>query len=934
MSTFGSLWSGSQRNHRQWRVLHACCIFFAGTLLLSQKLYAQTKTDSPDSSLAQVTQQFLHPPDNARIMMRWWWFGTSVTKPELAREITAMKAAGIGGFEIQPVYPLALDDPASGMKNLPYLSSGFLDALHFAATTGQSQGMRVDLTLSSGWPYGGSYLPVSLAAGMLRVVRMPAEPGETSLAVPSISVGEKLLAAFRVDGATDISESHPQNLALEIQDGRLHLDKAISGEQAILFFISSRTGQIVKRPAVGASGFVLDHYDRAAIEDHLHTVGDPLLKAFGEHPPYAVFSDSLEVYGADWTPDFLQQFQQKRGYDLTPYLPDLVEDVGPETLAVRHDWGQTLTELAEENYLEPIHSWAAQHGTLFRAQNYGTPPTILSSNSLVDLPEGENYRWREFSETRWASSASHLYHRPVTSAECWTWLHSPPFRGTPLDLKAEADLDFLNGINQLIGHGWPYSPPSAAEPGWNFYAAGAWNDHNPWWFVMSQVTGYLQRVSYALRQGKPDNDVAIFLPTDDAWANFTPGHASVSEQMRNLLGPDIIPQILDAGFNFDYIDAAAIAKVGIPYRVLILPGVTRIPLATYRALVAYEQRGGIVIATRSLPSLAPGLLHAAEESSQIDQISNRLFKTTRAPGHFLEKEQQLGGTLQQLLQPDVSITPQTYDIGVVHRKLADADLYFLVNTSNQMRTFYAKFRVAETNAQWWNPDSGAVMWAANNNRLQISLQPYESRILVFTHDPATLAAQQPSLTLLSRDIDLSADWKVTFLQNNKTVEYEKLHSWTGDSATHFYSGQAAYEKTIRVPEALLAPGVAVHLNFGQGTVVTQRQRKNPGMRAMLESPIREAAQIYVNGKLAGSVWHPPYEIDITRLLQHGNNQLRIVAGNLAINEIAGRSLPGYRLLNSRYGKRFEPQDEDNLHPLPSGLLGPVHLVFYRQAINK
>ena len=100
-----------------------------------------------------------------------------------------------------------------------------------------------------------------------------------------------------------------------------------------------------------------------------------------------------------------------------------------------------------------------QHGTLFRSQSYGTPPVTLSSDALVDLPEGEGSQWRRFTATRWAASASHLYGRPVTSSETWTWLHSPVFRATPLDMKAEADLHFLQGVNQLIGHGFPYSPP-------------------------------------------------------------------------------------------------------------------------------------------------------------------------------------------------------------------------------------------------------------------------------------------------------------------------------------------------------------------------------------------------------------------------------------------------------------------------------------------
>jgi lysophospholipase L1-like esterase len=42
--------------------------------------------------------------------------------------------------------------------------------------------------------------------------------------------------------------------------------------------------------------------------------------------------------------------------------------------------------------------------------------------------------------------------------------------------------------------------------------------------------------------------------------------------------------------------------------------------------------------------------------------------------------------------------------------------------------------------------------------------------------------------------------------------------------------------------------------------------------------------------------------------------------------MAGRALPDYRLLNLRYGTRFEPQDMDKIQPIPSGLLGPVRLI--------
>ncbi|MGA9425921.1 MAG: glycosyl hydrolase, partial [Terracidiphilus sp.] len=97
---------------------------------------AQSSKPSPDS----LRQGFLNPPPDARPMMRWWWFGPAVTRPELARELKIMQQAGIGGVEIQPVYPMALDDPAKGIRNLRYLSPEFLSAVSFANRTARQLG--------------------------------------------------------------------------------------------------------------------------------------------------------------------------------------------------------------------------------------------------------------------------------------------------------------------------------------------------------------------------------------------------------------------------------------------------------------------------------------------------------------------------------------------------------------------------------------------------------------------------------------------------------------------------------------------------------------------------------------------------------------------------------------------------------------------------
>src|SRR6266850_4146753 len=673
-------------------------------------------------NINELQRSFERPPDDARIMMRWWWFCPAVTRPELEREMRIMKEGGIGGFEVQPVYPLTLDDPQKGIRNFPFLSDEYIDALRFVSAKARELGLRMDLTIGSGWPYGGPQVSVDHASGMLRSERVKVAANSRRVPVPNLSAGEQLLAAFLVRPQGQGIDPDSIREVTDMKDGVLQLPANLDGAQEILFFISSRTGRQVKRPAIGAEGFVLDHLSRPAIDTYLNKVGDRLMQAFdssqGGSPPYAIFCDSLEVYNQDWTSDFLEEFKKRRGYDLKPYLPALIADIGPKTGAIRHDWGQTLTDLLNERFLAPLHDWAGRNKTRLRMQNYGIPAAAVSSNAYVDLPEGEGSQWKIVRASRWASSASHLYGRPVTSSETWTWLHSPVFRATPLDVKAEADLHFLEGINQLIGHGWPYTPPGVEYPGWRFYAAGVFDEKNPWWIVMPDVAKYLQRVSYLLRQGQPANDVALYLPNSDAWANSSAGHTHLIETLRELLGPDVIPRILESGYNFDFFDDAALATVGRvekdhlvlgsnKYRVVVLPGVERMPLDTLRKLEDFVRSGGILIATRRLPALVPGWRAAEGEQHELREIAQRLFAGQTSPAHFVKNENsQLGRVLTKLLRPDVQLSPAVPEIGFIHRRTSEAEIYFVANTSNVRQKVEATFRVGNLQPESWDPLTG------------------------------------------------------------------------------------------------------------------------------------------------------------------------------------------------------------------------------------
>ena len=680
---------------------------------------------------------------------------------------------------------------------------------------------------------------------------------------------------------------------------------------------------------------MLDHFSRAAIEEHLKDVAEPLMKAFGDKPPYAVFSDSLEVYGSDWTADFAAEFQKRRGYDIVPYLPQLLHGGSAEAASVRHDWGRTLAELVRENYLTPVTRFAEAHQTRFRSQTYGEPAVTLADEATPALPEGEGPQWRDFSFTRWATSASHIYGRTVTSAETWTWLHSPAFRATPLDMKAEADRMFLLGVNQIVGHGYPYSPESAGEPGWSLYAAAAFNAHNPWFPVMPEVTLYLQRLSWLLRQGSPANDVAVLLPEDDAQAAFTPGHVSVTVEMKQRISSALMGKILDTGYNIDYIDVASILKTGgVHYPVLVLPSVERIPLSAYRAIAAYAAAGGKVIALGTTPSLAPGL-REAKESSEIVALSEKLFRAEGHPGVLAASEAALPDVLRKSLVPDLLVQGNAEGLGFLHRHLDESDIYFLANTSNHPIEAMVHPRAMRKSYAMWSPDNGAVLAKGAddvNSRIALELAPYESRVLVLSEEDGKAVAEKvvPEPDKTKELSDLSQGWQLCFTKGGSAQSVDLPKSWTEIKDRNFYSGEGVYTRTFTL-KADQGSGRRVWLDFGEGTpTVDPRPASAPGIHALIEGPVREAAIVEINGVRAGALWHAPWRVEVSGLLHAGENQIVVHVYNTAINHLAAGPKRDFGDLNAKFGKRFEMQDMDNLQALPSGLLGPVKLVEERE----
>ena len=313
------------------------------------------------------------------------------------------------------------------------------------------------------------------------------------------------------------------------------------------------------------------------------------------------------------------------------------------------------------------------------------------------------------------------------------------------------------------------------------------------------------------------------------------------------------------------------------------------------------------------------------------ESARRLFEGPDARARFVADEAQLAGALTASLTPDVSLSPPASEVGFLHRTTGSEEIYFLANTGNEPQSLEATFRVEGMEPEWWDPIDGSVhplpvaRRAAGRVSVALDLEPYGSRVVVFSRG-APRAFPPRAATATLKTIELDMGWNVLFGTTGAVVPMDRLRSWTEDESTRYYSGTVSYVKDFVVADDFLRDGLRLILDLGATRPAPAPQARVPRMQALVEAPVREAAVVYCNYRRAGSAWCPPYAVDVTGLVKRGENRIRIVVANTAINHMAGRRQPDYKLLNLRYGVRFEPQDMDNLEPLPSGLLGSVRLL--------
>jgi hypothetical protein len=350
------------------------------------------------------------------------------------------------------------------------------------------------------------------------------------------------------------------------------------------------------------------------------------------------------------------------------------------------------------------------------------------------------------------------------------------------------------------------------------------------------------------------------------------------------------------------------------YQVLYLGGTSRrMTLPVLRRIRQLVDQGATIVGDRPVDS--PSL---ADDPSEFAALTAALWDPSATAKGRVIHGADIDAALASLGVPrDFEYRkPQAdSDIMFLHRRLADGELYFLTNRQPRAQIVEANFRVTGKRPEIWRAETGRsepVSYRIENGRTFISLPfaAHDAFFVVFREPAQTSQATvgEPVATELAM---LADEWTVSFQAGRggpATPQTLRTGSWSehANPAVRYFSGTAAYSRSFSAPSSWMKSAGRVVLDLGE---------------------VRELAEVLVNGRSLGIVWHPPYRVDVTDALRTGSNRLEVRVTNLWVNRLIGDAQPNAQKVTFT---AFEPYRADA--PLrPSGLLGPVRVEQVRAA---
>lgn len=882
---------------------------------------------------------FVNPPASARPFVRWWWNGNRINAAEITRQLDVLHAAGVGGVEINPISLPAGSDPA-GTRPVTWLSREWNELVALAARESRQRGMLTDLIVGSGWPFGGEFLKEEEQIERVIINRLRC-PGGTDFDENEASLVQKALAAqtrqengqavnrilfatlvpVRLDGLADVID-----LSERFRPGKRLQLRIPAGEHELVYGVLQRGHRQVMFGAPGAAGPVMNHYDAKVTREYLDRLdriaedtGTPLHEMFR-----ALFCDSIELAGANWSPGFAETFQQKYGYRIEPYFPFVFHDsyqgyvgagpdgrFGDEIRRVRYDYNHLLVEVFNDNFTRTFAEFCRERGLKSRYQSYGTPflMGLLKGSMASDIPESNNWlRAEMIGADRWswnqphgylvwnlyAASAAHLTGKSVVSCEAMTNTGGV-FKTSLEDIKRHDDMNFITGMNHAVLHGYNYSPADVKFPGWVRFGT-YFSERNPWWPWFSKWADYNARLSHVFQQSEPVKAIAVLAPEGDIWSQH--GLVRVPFHVTPWYCHRLWESLSHAGSSCDYVNEEVIrqaAKRGgrlefgpMSYQAIVLCQVRSLAPETALALREFVAAGGRLAIVEGTPSRSLSRRDAGRGDETVRETFRELQRDYPDRCFVAEPpadEDTLLPWTDNLLRKlavnrDVEIDAASRDVFQIRAKHGTSDLFFFVNSHRtKSARIKARFPTGGKTAWIWSPETGArepVPVGTNANELEFGLQGLESRLLVFEAGPADGNPARPPGPVADHNMSaagsrtvIAGPWQAAFNHvDGRAFErrFERLREFgtTADEDLRAFAGSVTYTTTFLAgPEAKWL----------------QLEEVNGGV-----------TEVYLNDRYVGTNWYGPPRFSINGAVVNGTNRLKLVHTTVLANYC--RSLKG------------------------------------------
>lgn len=754
----------------------------AAALAIAGAAWSVRVSAAPDD----LAKGFANPPHSALPHTWWHWCNGNSSKEGITADLEAMKKAGIGGAQIFNV------DVGIPSGTAPFMSDKWREQITHAVKEANRLGIELCIHNCAGWSSsGGPWIKPQYAmqfvvstekavtgpahfsgklaqpqarAGYYRDIVVLAFPkpanetGDRKLRIQQIAPKAGYVRGDRImpdTSATPAGMAIPKSGVIDISskmaaDGTLEWDVP-AGEWVVMRMGHTPTGAVCA-PAPGEGrGLECDKLSREAMDAHWAGMMATVLKDIGPLAGKTLNNsliDSYEVGSQNWTPKFRDEFRNRRGYDLLPFLPVITGRV-VDSIEVSErflwDFRRTICDLFAENYFGYFGSLCRKHGMKFSVEGYGNGSfDDIQVGGLADIPMGEFWVGGAAMETtKLAASAAHTHGRPVIGAESFT---ADNVRGRwliePYGIKALGDQVFCNGINRYIFHRYANQPWLNLRPGMTM---GPWGTHLErtvtWWNEAGSWLKYVARCQYLLQSGRFVADACYYYGEEGP--NTLPD--------RRSLKPT-----LPAGYDYDGCDSETLLNhmstkdgqivldSGMSYRVLILPDSLFMTPAAARKIKDLVQAGATVVGPKPMRSSSlAGYPACDDEVKRIgDEVWGGVDGTTTTSHDFGKGHVAWGVKLEGLLaqsavQPDFEPMSRAGKLMYIHRSTPDADIYFVSNQKYSPVALDCAFRVTGRAPELWHADTGkaedAPVWQEKDGRTVVNLRldPAGSVFVIF-----------------------------------------------------------------------------------------------------------------------------------------------------------------------------------------------------------